>query len=220
MSNLSNNPLLSTSTYRSHHRLDNSTLNQSRRNWISILQNNTADEVQSLDRIEESEEESEEESVDNSKNYYKKLLSFKNKTIIKQESNNDALRMLFKGVIDHQERCQVIETSVKNIQQSEIDLHESYIEDLEKKVVDINKKLSQEKKIKDTTLDKLNNISKQLSYVKKQIHCVICHSRDRDVIFYPCMHVCCCNACSNNLYTKVCPTCRTEIQDTKVIYLS
>ena len=129
--NLSENPLLSTSTYRSHHRLDTTLLHPRRTNWASIIQNNSVDEVESVDKTEDLTDD---ETVDTSNTYYKKLLNFKNKTIIKQESNNDALRMLFKGVVDHQERCQVLETSVKNIQQNEIELHENYIEELEGKL--------------------------------------------------------------------------------------
>ena len=51
--NLTDNPLLSSSTFRSHHRLDASILQPRRTNWASILQNTTADEVESLDKTEE-----------------------------------------------------------------------------------------------------------------------------------------------------------------------
>ena len=215
--NLSENPLLSTSTYRSHHRLDSSLLNTARTNWASILQNNPVDEVESLDRTEDI---SDDETVESSKTYYKKLLTFKNKTILKHESNNDALRILFKSVIDNQERCQILETSVKNIQQNEIDLHESYIEGLEEKVVIIKKKYQKEIIDNEISKTKTEILLKENSTLKKQMQCVVCHTAERNVVFIPCKHFACCNLCANTLYTDKCPTCRGAIEETQIVYLS
>ena len=215
--NLSENPLLSTSTYRSHHRLDSSLLNPRRTNWASILQNAPVDEVESVDKTEDY---SDDETVESSKTYYKKLLNFKNKTIIKKESNNDALRMLFKGLVEHQERCQVLETSVKNIQQNEIELHESYIEELEGKVESLKKKYQNEKLDNEINNTKMDQLVKDNGTIKKQIQCVVCHTAERNVVFLPCKHFACCNLCANNLYTNKCPTCRGSIEEKQTVYLS
>lgn len=215
--NLSDNPLFSTSTYRSHHRLDTSLLNPARTNWASIIQNNPVDEVESVDKTEDF---SDDETVDTSNTYYKKLLTFKNKTIIKHESNNDALRMLFKGVVEHQERCQVLETSVKNIQQNEIDLHESYIEELEGKIESLKIKYLKEKLDNEINKTKMDKILKDNGLIKKQLQCVVCHNTERNVVFLPCKHFACCNVCANNLYTNKCPTCRGTIEEKQIVYLS
>ena len=221
--NLTDNPLLSSSTFRSHHRLDASILQPRRANWASILQNNHIDEVESIEKTEEDsvvEEEDDDDIENSSKIYYKKLLKCKNKAILKLESNNDALRMLFKGVVEHQERCQVLETSVKNIQQNEIDLHETYIEELEGKVSSLKIKYQTEKLLNETKQTKIDELTNKNLTMKKQIQCVICHTAARNTIFYPCNHVSCCDQCANNLYNLKCPTCRTDIQDKKIIYLS
>ncbi len=215
--NLSENPLLSTSTYRSHHRLDTTLLHPRRTNWASIIQNNSVDEVESVDKTEDLTDD---ETVDTSNTYYKKLLNFKNKTIIKQESNNDALRMLFKGVVDHQERCQVLETSVKNIQQNEIELHENYIEELEGKLENLKIKYQKEKLDNEIKKTKMDQLVKDNETIKKQIQCVVCHSAERNVVFLPCKHFACCNLCANNLYTNKCPTCRGSIEEKQTVYLS
>tara|TARA_Y100000992_G_scaffold153782_1_gene102617 strand:- start:23610 stop:24269 length:660 start_codon:yes stop_codon:yes gene_type:complete len=215
--NLSDNPLLSTSTYRSHHRLDTSLITPRVTNWASIIQNNPVDEIESLDTTEC---DSDDETTEHSKTYYKKLLTLKNKTILKKESNNDALRELFKGVVDHQERCQLLETSVKNIQQNEIELHESYVEDLEYKLSKLQKKHQKEKLDHDIRKSKLDEMSKENSKLKKQLVCVICHVSERNVLFLPCKHFACCKSCANTLYTNTCPTCRTTIDEKKVIYSS
>tara|TARA_X000001036_G_C20690054_1_gene809077 strand:- start:4005 stop:4670 length:666 start_codon:yes stop_codon:yes gene_type:complete len=217
--NLTDNPLLSRSTFRSHHRLDASILQPRRTNWASILQNTTADEVESLEKTEEDSDD--DDDIENSsKIYYKKLLKCKNKAILKLESNNDGLRMLFKGVVEHQERCQVLETSVKNIQQNEIDLHETYIEELEGKVNSLKTKYQTEKLLNETKQTKMDELTNKNLTMKKQIQCVICHSEERNTIFYPCNHVSCCDHCANNLYNLKCPTCRSDIQEKKIIYLS
>jgi hypothetical protein len=215
--NLSENPLLSTSTYRSHHRLNTTLLGSRRTNWASIIQNNSVDEVESVDKTEDLTDD---ETVDTSNTYYKKLLNFKNKTIIKQESNNDALRMLFKGVVEHQERCQVLETSVKNIQQNEIDLHESYIEELEGKIDSLKKKYQKEKLDNELNRSKNNELLKENTSTKKQILCVVCHSAERNVVFLPCKHFACCNLCANTLYSNTCPTCRGAIDEKQIVYLT
>ena len=40
--------------------------------------------------------------------------------------------------------------------------------------------------------------------------CVICMTEEKDVVFAPCGHYCCCNACATKLNSK-CPICRGRI---------
>ena len=173
-----------------------------------------------VESVDKTEDYSDDETVESSKTYYKKLLNFKNKTIIKKESNNDALRMLFKGLVEHQERCQVLETSVKNIQQNEIELHESYIEELEGKVESLKKKYQNKKLDNEINNTKMDQLVKDNGTIKKQIQCVVCHTAERNVVFLPCKHFACCNLCANNLYTNKCPTCRGSIEEKQTVYLS
>ncbi len=43
--------------------------------------------------------------------------------------------------------------------------------------------------------------------------CVICLKRERNTIFYSCMHLCCCESCGKTLLQSdpICPRCREEI---------
>ncbi len=215
--NILDAPLVSPSTYRNHHRLDTSIISP-RRTWRSIITNNNADEIESLDNTED---DSDNESESNSdKIYYQKLIHLKNKMIIKQDTNNDALRKLFKNVIEHQDKCQIIDASVKTIQLNEIDLHENYIVELEDKVTKLKKKVESEKLSNETNKKQLEKSNKENISLRNRIQCVICKTSDRSVLFLPCKHCCCCMNCSNTLYTNKCPTCRTDISEKKSIFLS
>ena len=219
--NINDIPSYTPSNYRSRHRLDNNYSIPTRFNWNAILQNNPVDEVQELDKSEiDSDSDNETDNGESSKNYYKTLLNLKTKTLTKQEKNNDQLRALFKNVMEHQDRCQTIETDVKCIQQNEITLHENYIGELEKRIDKYKKKIQSETlgneiyKIRIEKLDNENNI------LKKQTQCVVCREKDRSMLFLPCKHCICCQECSDNLYTNKCPTCRTDITDKQCIFLN
>jgi hypothetical protein len=209
-------------TYRSPHRLDNNYTTQTRFNWSSVLQNNPIDEVQELDKGEiDSDSDSDSDSEwETSKQYYKTLINLKNKTLMKQEKNNDALRTLFKNVIDHQDRCQTIETDVKYFQQNEITLHENYIAELENNVEKLKKKLESEQLACEINKVTVNKLDIENNSLNKQIQCVVCRGKERSILFLPCKHCICCQDCSNNLYNNKCPTCRTEITEKQCIFLN
>jgi hypothetical protein len=48
--------------------------------------------------------------------------------------------------------------------------------------------------------------------------CVVCLELDRDCIFLPCRHVCCCKGCTSQM--KQCPICKGEIKDIQSVFLS
>ena len=215
--NILDSPILMHSTYRTHHRLDSNIVSPGR-NWSSVV-NNNADETESLDKSEEDDSDNENEN-NSDKIYYQKLIHLKNKMIIKQDTNNDALRNLFKNVVEHQDKCQIIDASVKTIQQNEIDLHENYILQIEDKVKKLKKKLESEKLSNELNNINLEKYKKENSLLKNRSQCVICKSNDRIILFLPCKHCVCCRECSNSLYTNKCPTCRGEISEKQTIFLS
>lgn len=215
-------PNLSTyvsATYRRQHRLDSGFVVSPRYDSNTSIQNipiqnNPIDEIEQID-----ESESDDES-ETTKQYYTSIIKLKNKTLTKHEKNNDALRSLFKNVIDHQDRCQTIETDIKYIQQNEITLHEKYIDELEKNVDKLKKKLQYEKISYDINKVKIEKLENQNNVFKKQIQCVVCKEKDRTILFLPCKHCICCLECSNNLYTNKCPTCRTDISEKQSIFIT
>jgi len=40
--------------------------------------------------------------------------------------------------------------------------------------------------------------------------CIVCSDIEKDTVFIPCGHLCCCNKCATPL--KKCPICRVDIQ--------
>ena len=214
--NILDSPILMPSNYRSQHRLDIPIISP-RRNWVSTLKNSSVDEIESLEKSDESDNESDNDS---DKIYYQKLIELKNKMIIKQDTNNDALRNLFKNVVDHQDKCQIIDANIKTIQQKEIDLHENYILELEEKITKLKKKLESEKLSSELNSMQLEKCKKENTLLKNRTQCIICKSNDRNILFTPCNHCVCCSECSNSLYTNICPTCRGDINEKLVIFLS
>ena len=227
--NINDIPNYTPSMYRSRHRLENNYNVPIRINWSNVIQNNPVDEVQELDKSEidsEIDNDSDNDTDNLSDNsvtqnkYYKSLINLKNKTLNKQERNNNALRTLFKTVIEHQDRCQIIESDVKSIQQNEITLHENYIGELEKKFEKYKKKLQSLSLSNEINKVRIERIEKQNNQLIKQTQCVICREKERSILFLPCKHCICCEECSNTLYTDKCPTCRTDITEKQCIFLN
>ena len=48
--------------------------------------------------------------------------------------------------------------------------------------------------------------------------CVVCFTNNRNTVFLPCRHSCCCKKCSGTLIEKVCPLCKEDIKDIIVLY--
>ena len=67
---------------------------------------------------------------------------------------------------------------------------------------------------------RLEEVSKENIAIKKRIQCVVCLNKDRNIVFLPCNHCICCNDCANILQNNKCPTCRGNIQDKQIVYLS
>ena len=66
----------------------------------------------------------------------------------------------------------------------------------------------------------LEKCKKDNTLLKNRTQCIICKSNDRNILFTPCYHCVCCSECSSSLYTNVCPTCRGDINEKLVIFLS
>ena len=48
--------------------------------------------------------------------------------------------------------------------------------------------------------------------------CVVCLTNNRNTVFLPCRHSCCCKRCSGTLIEKICPLCKEDIKDIIVLY--
>ena len=51
-----------------------------------------------------------------------------------------------------------------------------------------------------------------------QLRCVICMTRQRNILFTPCRHMCCCSECAHN-NIHACPICRQVISEQIAVYL-
>ena len=54
---------------------------------------------------------------------------------------------------------------------------------------------------------------------ENRLTCIICLDNERNILFNPCHHICCCNRCVNNL-NNMCPVCRQEIQSRTRVYIN
>ena len=54
-------------------------------------------------------------------------------------------------------------------------------------------------------------------YGELQLRCVICMTRQRNILFNPCRHMCCCSECAHNIHA--CPICRQVISHQIAVYL-
>ena len=202
-------------------------------NWLQLLQSprtqTNTPRQSTIDYGEEIIEEPLEEDTDednwdtyenNHMDYYKQLLDYKNKTIFKHEQNNDSLRVLFKNVVDQQDKCQRLDNNVKSIQQNEIDLHEKQVKTQDKEIRRLKKSLVVERQLVNKHSE-LNIIYKRDSvYNKQRIQCVVCKDKDRNVMLEPCKHIVCCKECAEQLPNNQCPNCRALINSKQNVYIS
>ena len=63
---------------------------------------------------------------------------------------------------------------------------------------------------------RLNQLSQQLEREREQKLCVICLSRERNLLLHPCKHYCVCKTCARHV--QDCPVCRRRIHHTEVIF--
>jgi hypothetical protein len=47
--------------------------------------------------------------------------------------------------------------------------------------------------------------------------CIICYANCRNIIFFDCRHMIMCRECSESYESEVCPYCKVEIDDVKVV---
>ena len=217
----------------------NSTTSEQYLNWINMLQSprpspsvirnerlDYSEEIQTSvddeddDDDDDDDDDNHDDKHDDNSEYYSDLIFYKNKIISKHEQNNDSLRDLFKNIVDQQDKCQRLDNNIKNIQQTEIDLHEKYVKVQEKKITKLQKGLSAEKKIVKKQNELIKMYKKETTYDKQRIQCVVCKDNDRNVVFKPCMHIVCCMDCANQLLNNQCPNCRMDIDMKERVYIS
>lgn len=68
-----------------------------------------------------------------------------------------------------------------------------------------------------SVFDELNVLDIERN-ITHEMRCVICYTRQRDVLLLNCNHLCCCSRCSELIGT--CPICRRNIENVLKIYTS
>jgi len=54
---------------------------------------------------------------------------------------------------------------------------------------------------------------------QENMTCVVCMNNTFEVVCVPCFHICLCTSCSDKLYKKECPKCRTEVTEFKRFFM-
>lgn len=66
--------------------------------------------------------------------------------------------------------------------------------------------------------DELRSLKEEHTRLMEQRQCKVCMNKDMNIVFLPCGHLTCCDACAPSL--RNCPICRTNIRGTIKTYLS
>jgi len=53
-------------------------------------------------------------------------------------------------------------------------------------------------------------LTENINLLKEQKTCIVCSDNEKEIVFIPCGHLCCCSVCSQPL--NICPVCRQNIQ--------
>jgi len=88
-------------------------------------------------------------------------------------------------------------------------------------IKDLNLKRIQELELKLRTSLQIVEQCKQILIEKDttdQKYCIICSEDDKNIVFVPCGHLCCCSFCAKAL--KQCPICRTLIKQQIKTFIS
>jgi len=100
------------------------------------------------------------------------------------------------------------------------------------KVVELYEKMKrvvivEEEELEDNQKPETKKVEEELDFEKYTYKdtenedsrlCVICISKEKNIILLPCKHFCLCKDCSYNSELKDCPICRTEIKDQMRIF--
>ncbi|KAL9646474.1 hypothetical protein ABK040_006470 [Willaertia magna] len=68
------------------------------------------------------------------------------------------------------------------------------------------------------TVERYNELQKELTEKKEEGLCIVCMDRQIDVVLIPCGHLTLCSHCANHLNEKRCPTCRSSIQQVVKVF--
>ena len=74
----------------------------------------------------------------------------------------------------------------------------------------VNKTESNKVKVEDKKEQSNNNES---------MVCCVCLDKQKNVLFEPCKHICCCIECSKNLNPNICPICRKIINEKTNVFI-
>jgi len=56
--------------------------------------------------------------------------------------------------------------------------------------------------------------------VESGMECIVCFERNKDTLFSPCNHICCCSSCASKLKPNICPVCRSAISSKSKIFFT
>ncbi|XP_054707822.1 E3 ubiquitin-protein ligase MYLIP-like [Uloborus diversus] len=75
-------------------------------------------------------------------------------------------------------------------------------------------------KTDDIADEKVKYLQQELTAAIDRQLCIICHERERNVIFFPCRHLCLCKECTETLQRlfQDCPICRMRILNVLPVY--
>lgn len=121
-----------------------------------------------------------------------------------REEDGDALGSQESTILDNQLELlkELIDT------RAELDLARSWIDELQRNLIEKNTMCSDNGDIPVSTLER--------SYTNIDI-CAICLDRPRGVVYLPCRHFITCERCFNMSRLRSCPLCRSPIIDTVVV---
>lgn len=83
----------------------------------------------------------------------------------------------------------------------------------------ISRRLLQNKKIKEQNQMQISKLARQYAPQEKEL-CIVCVTRPRQIIYFPCNHFSCCSECHNHLNKKQCPICRKGYSAMKYVVIS
>jgi len=78
--------------------------------------------------------------------------------------------------------------------------------------------LDEKKKQEKKYLEKMKKLNREVQTLKQSLTCKLCMDKEVSQVLLPCGHVICCNQCVAKI--QICPICRGEIVDSKIVYFS
>lgn len=125
---------------------------------------------------------------------------------LKQEINNLKKELLYQKEYNYKN-----DIKYKNLLYKSITNKNKDIILLSKTIVNKDKKISE-------LTENINSIKEEYQHVNKYL-CCICITNPKNILIYPCNHICFCLDCYNSSNITHCPICRQSINVVAKVYL-